>query len=148
MRGCGDYHDAKDHQIMKSVFSIFRALALLSCACIFAAGCGTGVERAGAGTPRGTIEEKSPPGDTCPVHHIKMTMQRAEIMYGLVRFAEPQPSQAVRDRNFPFAEPPVLGGCCVSSFSPKYEKRYVCPECRRAEKKWYDAHPKLESGRR
>lgn len=90
----------------------------------------------------GTLDTTAHQSVTCPTHHLTMTKLKVKISYGLIRFPEPQPSFQVQRSEFPFARDHYLGGCVIRRDSPKDALIYVCPECKAAEKKWYDAHPK------
>jgi hypothetical protein len=91
---------------------------------------------------QGTIDTTTHLSATCPTHHLTMTKLKVQISYRLIRFPEPQPSSEVRRSEFPFARDKYLGGCVVRRDAPKYALIYLCPECKTAEKKWYEAHPK------
>jgi hypothetical protein len=91
---------------------------------------------------QGTLDTTAQQSATCPTHHLTMTKLKVQISYGLIRFPEPQSSSEVRQSEFPFARDKYLGGCVVRRDAPKYALIYLCPECKAAEKKWHDAHPK------
>jgi hypothetical protein len=70
----------------------------------------------------------------CEVHKCKMQLKEVRISYGL-----PPPSMLPTDterRLFPHGREQVLGGCVISSGSPKTEKIYVCSECKSGYEKW------------
>jgi hypothetical protein len=77
----------------------------------------------------------------CNVHHMHMKKTIVPIHWGLVVMENPYYSAELHD--FPNARAYVNGGC---EFDPKRDRakhwRYVCPECKRAEKDWALKHPK------
>ena len=79
----------------------------------------------------------------CNVHGVKMLKKRVPIHFGLLDFTDPYYSHQIS--RFPHAQEYVNGGCEVD---PVAEKRLywtlVCPECKRAERRWALAHPKHE----
>jgi hypothetical protein len=77
----------------------------------------------------------------CPVHQVRMTATRVVIAYGLMG---KEASAEARRKDFPFATNYILGGCVESSRSPSHGKKYVCPRCADAEKRWKELHPGQE----
>jgi hypothetical protein len=75
--------------------------------------------------------------NVCEIHHFRMRLQLVPILYGL-------PTQdsvylrelTVRAQQFPHRSGPVLGGCVVSSESPRQAKVWVCEKCDAAWKQW------------
>jgi hypothetical protein len=77
----------------------------------------------------------------CPVHKVEMTPTRVVIAYGMMA---KDPSAEARGKDFPFAANYILGGCVESSRSPSHGKKYICPRCVDAEKRWKLLHPRRE----
>ena len=79
----------------------------------------------------------------CNVHRVKMLEKQVPIRFGLIDFTDPYYSHEIS--RFPHTHEYVNGGC---EFDPVAEKRphrtLVCPECKRAERRWALAHPKHE----
>lgn len=75
----------------------------------------------------------------CPVHHVKMGVQRVPIAYGLLIAGPTSPPFHVEKRDFPFARSYWPGGCIVDGASPRRALIYICTDCQRAEKKWITA---------
>jgi hypothetical protein len=75
--------------------------------------------------------------DICPVHKAKMRVQRVPIVYGMLSW---DPTLDVRKRRFPNALVFYPGGCVETDISPSHAFIYICPDCRRAEKKWRSDH--------
>ena len=81
--------------------------------------------------------------NVCEIHHLRMRPQLVPILYGL-------PTQdslylrelSVRAQQFPHRSGPVLGGCVVSSESPRQAKVWVCAKCEAAWKQCVAAQQK------
>jgi hypothetical protein len=77
----------------------------------------------------------------CNIHHVQMEKKRVPIYFGLPDFSNPYYSNE-RSR-FPNAREYVNGGCEVDPAAEKKRyPRFVCPACKRAERRWALAHPK------
>ena len=72
--------------------------------------------------------------EVCEVHKLKMEQKKVRISYGLPP-ASMLPTDTER-RLFPHCREQVLGGCVISSDSPKTETIYVCGECKKGYEKW------------
>ncbi|HEV2840032.1 MAG TPA: hypothetical protein VGW39_01795 [Chthoniobacterales bacterium] len=90
----------------------------------------------------GTVDTTTKQSNVCPAHGLHMAKRQVEIQYGLPAFRNPQPDHQIREREFPFGVALYLGGCVVSSDSPKYALVYVCAQCELAAKKWVEIHTK------
>jgi hypothetical protein len=118
---------------MKSSFGIVTALAAFVILAL--TGYGSAVEPI-----RDDVVEQS---NVCEIHHLHMKPQLVPILYGL-------PTQdsvylrelSVRAQQFPHRSGPVLGGCVVSSESPRQAKVWVCAKCDAAWKQWLEAQQK------
>jgi hypothetical protein len=77
----------------------------------------------------------------CPVHKVEMTPTRVVIAYGMMA---KNASAEAREKDFPFAANYIGGGCVESSRSPSHGKKYICPRCVDAEKRWKLLHPGQE----
>ena len=81
--------------------------------------------------------------DVCEIHHLRMRPELVPVLYGL-------PTQdsvylrelSVRAQQFPHRSGPELGGCVVSSESPRQAKVWVCAKCDAAWKQWLVAQQK------
>jgi hypothetical protein len=81
--------------------------------------------------------------DVCEIHHLRMSPQVVPILYGLpVQDSVYLRELTVRAERFPHRSGPVLGGCVVSSESPRQAKLWVCPKCDVAWKEWLAATQK------
>jgi hypothetical protein len=80
---------------------------------------------------------------TCEVHHTALNVENVPIIYGLIGFM-PGYFEA-KQRDFPHASSAVMGGCVISSASPKEQTVKFCPQCRLAEKRWGNAHKRSPS---
>lgn len=67
----------------------------------------------------------------CSLHQVRMERRDIEISYGL-------PSREFAEASKEFSGGPgfTLGGCVVSSHSPKTERGYACAECVAAYHRW------------
>ena len=79
----------------------------------------------------------------CNIHHIRMQKKRLPLYFGLLVFDDPYYSAELV--YFPNAREHVNGGCQID---PVWQKqphfRYVCSECKRAQREWAIAHPKSD----
>ena len=81
--------------------------------------------------------------NVCEIHHLRMSPQLVPILYGLPT----QDSVYLRELNvraqqFPHRSGPELGGCVVSSESPRQAEVWVCTKCDAAWKQWLAAQEK------
>jgi hypothetical protein len=82
----------------------------------------------------------------CNIHHIRMEKKRVPMYFGLLVFEDPYYSAQLA--YFPNAREYVNGGCEVDPVLQKQAHfRYVCPECKRAQRQWAIAHPKSDWSR-
>jgi hypothetical protein len=79
----------------------------------------------------------------CNIHHIRMQKKRVPISFGL--FVLDDPYYSAELVYFPNARDYVNGGCEVDPVRQKEPHfRYVCSECKRAQRQWASAHPKSD----
>jgi hypothetical protein len=79
----------------------------------------------------------------CNVHRAKMLKKQVPIRFGLIDFTDPYYSHEIS--RFPHAHEYVNGGCEFDPVADKTPHRtFVCPECKRAERRWALAHSKHE----
>lgn len=76
------------------------------------------------------------PGAVCEVHNLTLEAGRVPIRYGLIRPASTEID--ARQTQFPHARSFHLGGCEVTSISPRHARVSYCPECRKAEAAWME----------
>ena len=78
----------------------------------------------------------------CNIHHLRMQKKRVPVAFGLSVFDLDGQYSSAELTYFPNAQEYVEGGCCVE---PEVQKeahyRYVCPECKHAQRQWAIAHP-------
>ena len=80
----------------------------------------------------------------CNLHHVRMQKKRVPVHYGLLVFDDPY--YLAELCYFPNAREYVNGGCEIPSLDFQKERswRFVCPECKRAQRKWALAHLKSD----
>ena len=79
----------------------------------------------------------------CNLHQVRMQKRRVPVHYGLV--VTDDAYYLAQLCYFPNAREYVNGGCDIPSLDVQKERawRYVCPACKRAQKQWALAHPKV-----
>ena len=82
--------------------------------------------------------------EVCEVHKSKMDYKEVRISYGLPTRRPDEPSGDTERRLFPHHREYSLGGCVISSDSPKTEKVYVCGDCKKAYEKWKSENKKTK----
>ena len=75
----------------------------------------------------------------CELHKCEMVKKDIKISYGLPPAPVAGYSEA-KDILFPNCDDYILGGCCVSSSSPRRTKRDICEKCNKERKKWKKLH--------
>lgn len=73
----------------------------------------------------------------CERHHIPMERKIVFVSYGFPAYDDTY--VAAMGRNFPHAEAVFHGGCDPSP-GPRKVAVYVCPECKRSQRKWALRH--------
>lgn len=81
------------------------------------------------------------PDKICELHGEELVMANVPIRYGYPAF---DGAWEVKDELFPNAPSYALGGCVIDLDDPKSERMPVCPECRRAEKKWREENADVD----
>ena len=100
---------------------------VLGIALALASGCGT--------RDLNTVEDHVGDAEKCSVHGETLYETVVPISYGLPRDQE---YAEARKTQFPKADEPYLGGCCVG---PKKRARVsVCPKCNKARDEWREAN--------
>src|SRR5882672_4752045 len=67
--------------------------------------------------------------NVCPVHHVALSTQSVDMVYGLLRPTRPEPMPDLRAREFPYAAKWVAAGCMVGESYPKKAKVLQCVNC-------------------
>src|SRR5581483_273712 len=80
----------------------------------------------------------------CNLHHVRMQKKRVPVHYGLV--VADDPYYLAQLCYFPNARAYVNGGCDIPSrdFQKDRSWRFVCPACKRAQRKWALVQPKSD----
>src|SRR6266550_857438 len=77
--------------------------------------------------------------NVCPVHHVSLSTQSVDMVYGLIRPARPEPTPDLRTREFPYATKWVAAGCIMDESFPKKAKVLQCVKCLSEQEAWYVA---------
>jgi hypothetical protein len=114
-------------------------LFVIACA---AAGC---EETQGEREIREYIADQSRQTHVCELHHTQMSPQMVPITFGYPTVGD---EYAAATAQFPNAAAHYDGGCVVDRKLLKTKVPvYVCPECKRAERRWALAHPEVPEAR-
>ncbi len=87
------------------------------------------------------VEDEARRLSVCWRHRVPLQAGEAPLWYGLIRFDEVY-AKASREE-FPCSCSFRLGGSYMHSSNPRTCEVKYCPECRKAEASWNDAHPDL-----
>jgi len=77
--------------------------------------------------------------NVCPMHHVSLSTQSVNMVYGLLRPSRPEPMPDLRAREFPYATKWVAAGCMVDESFPKKAKVLQCVKCLSEQEAWYVA---------
>ena len=67
----------------------------------------------------------------CPVHHVRMKLERVKVAYGL-QAGRGREYYESHNEKFPFSDMICGGGCVVSDDSRKFSYIFVCADCLKA----------------
>ncbi|MBI2440383.1 MAG: hypothetical protein HYV35_03325 [Lentisphaerae bacterium] len=82
--------------------------------------------------------------EVCEIHKTKMEHKKVRILYGLILPGPDEPTGDAEQQLFPHRREHSLGGCVVSSDSPKTEMIYICTECKKAYARWKVENKKIK----
>lgn len=74
--------------------------------------------------------------EVCEIHKTKMEYKEVKIAYGLILPKRDDPSADTERQLFPHRREYSLGGCVVTTDSPKTDQVYVCSNCKTAFEWW------------